>query len=31
MNDFKVGDWVRNNNNEIFQLDDLHMWQKKKI
>ena len=24
----KVGDWVRNNNNEIFQLEELHMWQK---
>ena len=24
----KVGDWVRNNNNEIFQLEELHIWQK---
>jgi len=27
MNNFKVGDWVRNLNGDIFKLEDIHIWQ----
>ena len=24
---FKVGDWVTNKDNELFQLEEIHVWQ----
>ena len=27
MKEFKAGDWVRNLNDDIFKLEDTHMWQ----